>query len=294
MSKLASKNLIGVLPAAGRGSRLGPIPSSKEVMPLGFVRGQSVGGAQNGWKPFTTIEAHLQAFKDAGIEKVVVILGHNKFDIMEYLGGGARYGLRISYVFQDELRGMPFALDLAQPWSLGATTVFTMPDTLIEPADATARLVRSHEQADADLSLGLFETDNPAKFGMVELDSENRIVSFVDKPHTTDLHLMWGLAVWSPKFATFMHDRLASTPLTDNETVLSDIFDEALQAGMHVQGVELKGCTYNDIGTPEEFQRVVGHLARRTATESVEAELEAGQHREGLATPKLSVVRAGR
>lgn len=294
MSTLASKNLIGVLPAAGRGSRLGPIPSSKEIMPLGFVREQAEGDTQNGWKPFTTMEAHLQAFREAGIQKVVVILGHNKFDIMEYLGGGARYGLSISYVFQDELRGMPFALDLAQPWSLGATTVFTMPDTLIEPSDATARLVRSHEHADADLSLGLFETDNPAKFGMVELDSDNRIVRFVDKPHTTDLHLMWGLAVWSPKFASFMHDRLVNTPLSDNETVLSDIFDEALQAGMHVQGVELNGCAYNDIGTPEEFQRVVGNLARRTASESVEAELAIEQGRVGLATPKLSVVRGGR
>ena len=294
MSMFASKNLIGVLPAAGRGSRLGPIPTSKEIMPLGLVREQPEGNAGNGWKPFTTMEAHLQAFGEAGIEKVVVILGPNKFDIMEYLGGGARFGLSISYVFQDELRGMPFALDLAQPWSQGATTVFTMPDTLIEPSDATDRLLRSHEQAGADLSLGLFETDNPAKFGMVELDKDNRIVRFVDKPRTTDLHLMWGLAVWSPKFASFMHERLANTPVSDNETVLSDIFDEALQAGMHVQGVELKGCTYNDIGTPEEFQRVVSHLARRTASESIEAEIEEEQHRSSTVTPKLSVVRGGR
>ncbi|MFK7963250.1 MAG: NDP-sugar synthase [Burkholderiaceae bacterium] len=294
MSSFASKDLIGVLPAAGRGSRLGPIPSSKEVMPLGFVRDQVTDAAQAGWKPFTTIEAHLQAFREAGVSRVVVILGHNKYDIMEYLGGGARYGLSISYLFQDELRGMPFALDLAQPWSNGATTLFTMPDTLIEPADSTARLLHSHEQASADLSLGLFETDNPAKFGMVQLDKENRIVKFVDKPRTTDLRLMWGLAVWSPKFAEFMHERLAKTPLSDKETVLSDIFDEALQAGMHVQGVELKGCTYNDIGTPEEFQRVVGNLARRTATESLHAELEGDETRSSASTPRLTVVRGGR
>jgi len=247
MLKPASKNLIGVLPAAGRGSRLGPIPSSKEIMPLGFVRGESADVDQADWKPFTTMEAHLRAFREADIDKVVIILGHNKYDIMEYLGGGARYGLSISYVFQDELRGMPFALDLAQPWSADATTVFTMPDTLIEPSDSTARLLRSHMHAQADLSLGLFETDNPAKFGMVGLDNENRIVKFVDKPRTTDLRLMWGLAVWSPKFADFMHERLLATPVSDNETVLSDIFDEALKAGMHVQGVELNGCTYNDI-----------------------------------------------
>ncbi|MGH1358092.1 MAG: nucleotidyltransferase family protein [Burkholderiaceae bacterium] len=280
-------DLIGVLPAAGRGSRLGPIPSSKEVMPLGFDPDHPVAEGQGGWRPFTTIEAHLDGFKQAGIEKVVVILGSNKQDIMEYLGGGARYGLSISYLFQEELRGMPFALDLANPWSQGATTVFTMPDTLIEPNNSTARLLQSHQKAGADLSLGLFETNNPSKFGMVELDSDNRIVRFDDKPRRTNLHLMWGLAAWSPVFASFMHERLERIAKGGKETVLSDIFAEALKAGLHVQGVELRGATYNDIGTPEEFQLVVRKLALRAAGEDVDSD-------EVSATPRLTVVRGGR
>ncbi len=279
--------LIGILPAAGRGSRLGPIPSSKEVMPLGFDPDHPVAEGQGGWRPFTTIESHLDGFKRAGIQKVVIILGSNKQDIMEYLGGGARYGLSISYLFQEELRGMPFALNLAHPWASNATTVFTMPDTLIEPNDATARLLHSHQGAGADLSLGLFETNNPAKFGMVELDADNRIIRFDDKPKQTSLHLMWGLAVWSPVFAEFMNERLAKIARGGNETVLSDIFAGALEAGLHVQGVELRGATYNDIGTPEEFQLVVRKLALRAAGEEIDTEPTA-------VSPRLTVVRGGR
>lgn len=282
--------LIGVLPAAGRGSRLGPIPSSKEVMPLGFESGHPVAEGQGGWRPFTTIEAHLKSFRLAGIKKVIVILGRNKQDIMEYLGGGARYGLAISYLFQEDLRGMPFALDLAQQWSVGATTVFTMPDTLIEPAESVARLLTSHQETAADLSLGLFETNNPKKFGMVELDSDGRIVRFDDKPLKTDLRLMWGLAVWSPRFAEFMHDKLGKISLKSKETVLSDIFDAALKDGMNVRGFELEGANYNDIGTPEEFQRVVRKLAMRAASDRAEQEAS----KEVGVTPRLTVVRGGR
>ena len=189
---------------------------------------------------------------------------------------------------------MPFALDLAHVWSADATTVFTMPDTLVEPLNSTARLLQSHLHAGADLTLGLFETDNPSKFGMVETDADGRVLSFVDKPRTTDLRLMWGLAVWSPVFANFMHDRLGAIPENAKETVLSDIFEMALHAGMHVQGVELNGAVYNDIGTPEEFQRVVHKLAARTNNEMTLSDGDAASLEAVGTTPHLTVVRGGR
>ncbi|MEZ5742098.1 MAG: sugar phosphate nucleotidyltransferase, partial [Burkholderiaceae bacterium] len=121
----------------------------------------------------------------------------------------------------------------------------------------------AHHASGADLSLGLFETDNPAKFGMVRLNRHGEITGFVDKPKQTSLKWMWGLAVWSPAFSAFMAEALASMPAGGPEVVLSDIFDLARQQGLKIAGVPLAGSTYNDIGTPEEFQRVVQNLADR-------------------------------
>lgn len=253
--------MIGLLPAAGRGSRLGSIPSSKEIMPLGFHPVDEE--APSRWKPFTTMEAHLRAFALAGIRRVIVVLGPNKYDIMDYLGSGERYGLQLSYMFQETLRGMPFALDLAQAWTDSATTMFSMPDTLIEPVEAFGRLARHHGDAGADVTLGLFRTDNPAKFGMVDIGPDGRIVRFVDKPKRTHLDLMWGLAVWSPRFTRFMHDYLARIPEESAETVLSDVFQAAVNAGLHVEPLHLEEALYSDVGTPEEFQGVVQALATR-------------------------------
>ena len=36
MSDLSQQQLVGIIPAAGRGTRLAPLPFSKELFPLGY------------------------------------------------------------------------------------------------------------------------------------------------------------------------------------------------------------------------------------------------------------------
>jgi glucose-1-phosphate thymidylyltransferase len=252
--------LVGVLPAAGRGSRLGPIPCSKEIMPLGF---QPQADAAVAWQAVTAIELHLEALRQAGARRVVVIIGETKADVVRYVGDGSRYGVSVAYVYQQQLRGMPFALNLGRPWVGQATTLFSMPDTLIMPPDTMARLATEHRRHGADVTLGLFPTATPQKFGMVACEPSGRITGFVDKPARTELTLMWGLAAWSPRFADFLAADLTARPSGAPELVLSDVFQAALRAGLAIQGVVLDTARYHDIGTPEDFQAVVLSLALR-------------------------------
>lgn len=255
-------DLVGLLPAAGRGSRLGPIPCSKEIMPLGFQRRT---GAASQWEPVTAIEEHLRALQLAGARRCAVVISDGKADIVRYLGNGDRYDLSLAYVYQPQLRGMPYALDLAVPWINGATTLFSMPDTLITPQNTMARLLVHHRVHGADLTLGLFHTSTPQKFGMVERDAAGQITNFVDKPVQSELNLMWGLAVWSPRFTAALSSFLAHVLAGGAEVVLSDVFLAALQQGLHVDGLVLHDAHYHDIGTPEDFQAVVADLALQQA-----------------------------
>lgn len=251
--------LVGILPAAGRGSRLGAIPCSKEIMPLGF-RSQVL-QKNKIWHSVTTIEAHLQAFKVAGVNQVSIIIGDSKFDIMRYLGNGNQYELPIAYFYQEQLRGMPFALNLPYAWMEDATVLFSMPDTLITPVNIMADIVKHHNLHQADITLGLFPTDMPHKFGMVELDVNGRITDFIDKPTQTNLKYMWGYAVWSPRFSVFMNDYLSQLPQEAPEYVLSDVFLEALHEGLFIQPFISEEGRYHDIGTPESFQAAVYKMA---------------------------------
>ncbi|MEI7768746.1 MAG: sugar phosphate nucleotidyltransferase [Chloroflexales bacterium] len=256
-------DLIGLLPAAGRGSRLGPIPCSKEIMPLGFR--PSPGAAQPLWRPVTAIELHLRALRRAGASRAVIVIGETKADIVRYVGDGAPYGLPVAYVYQRTLAGMPYALDLARPWVGAATTLFSMPDTLIQPDDTMARIVDHHRAQRADVTLGVFRTAAPQKFGMVELGPQGTVRGFVDKPAQTNLEWMWGLAAWSPRFSGFMHAHLSDRSADGPECVLSDIFAAALSAGLDIRALALADADYHDIGTPEDFQSVVLSMALRQA-----------------------------
>jgi len=252
-------DVVGLLPAAGRGSRLGPIPCSKEIMPLGFQRGREA--ALPVWEPVTAIEGHLRVLQLAGAQRCAIVINEGKADIVRYLGNGDRYNLSIAYLHQPHPRGMPYALDLAAPWIGGATTLFSMPDTLIMPTNTMARLLAHHRAHGSDLTLGLFPTSTPHKFGMVERDAAGKIINFVDKPAYSQLDLMWGLAVWSPRFTAVLSTFLAHLPPSGIEVVLSDVFLAALQQGLHVDGLVLHDAHYHDIGTPEDFQAVVADLA---------------------------------
>lgn len=265
--------LVGLLPAAGRGSRLGPIPCSKEIMPLGFQCAPADGRPP--WRPVTALESHLQALRAAGARRAVIVIGETKADVVRYIGDGEPYGLSVAYVYQRQLRGMPFALALARPWLGQATVLFAMPDTLVHPSATLARLVEQHTTRGADVTLGLFHTTMPQKFGMVERDEVGRVTGFIDKPPQSELEWMWGLAVWSPRFTGFLYDYVAHLPDGGPECVLSDVFAAALATGLHIEALPLLGAHYHDIGTPEDFQAVVLALALQQAPTAVTSPTQA-------------------
>jgi glucose-1-phosphate thymidylyltransferase len=199
------------------------------------------------------------------VEQAAIIIGGSKFDIVRYLGNGHRHNLPIAYFYQEQLRGMPFALDLPRTWIENKTVLFSMPDTLITPSNVMKKLVDHHYAQQADVTLGLFPTDTPHKFGMVEVDDNGRITHFIDKPTQTHLKYMWGYAAWSPQFTNFMHDHLIQMPADGPECVLSDIFSAALHSQLKIESYIAPGSRYHDIGTPESFQAAVLEMALQQA-----------------------------
>jgi len=191
---------------------------------------------------------------EAGAEKLFIILGDGKADIMRYYGDGRRFGADIIYLYQEELRGMPNALDLARAW-LGPdhTVLFGMPDTIVEPRSAFADLLAHHRDTDVDLSLGLFPTSNPSKFGMVDFDADGRVRYTIDKPKETKLTHMWGIACWSPRFTSLMGRYLKTTVCEGSEIVLGDVFNHALDQGFAAQSCLFDDGQYIDIGTTREL-----------------------------------------
>lgn len=239
-----SEELIGLIPAAGKGVRLG-LPYPKELYPV--IR-------NNHYKPISQFV--LDNLKNAGLQHIVFVVNETKHQLMGYFGSGQRFGCNISYVVQEVIEGktkstspgLAHALDAAYHLTAGKTVFFGMADTLMQPSDVFARAHQA-ASADDDVILALFTTTHPEKFGMVKMDDESRIVGIVDKPGQTELTEMWGCILWRPRFTEYLHRCVLEEGVSD----FAKIMNEAITAGMKFRGVHMVDGTYIDLGTYEEI-----------------------------------------
>ncbi|MBF0624570.1 MAG: nucleotidyltransferase family protein [Magnetococcales bacterium] len=246
---------VAIIPAAGKGSRLAPFPCPKELFPVGYQDYLVDGVAQQ--RPKVVSQYLVENLIGAGVKRIFLIVGDDKWDIMRYFGDGTRFGIRIAYLYQERLTGMPGALDLVRPWIDGHTVLFGMPDTIIEPRNAFEYLLEFHRHQNASLTLGLFPTDNPQKGGMVDWDAAGNVLFTVDKPRETHLTHTWGCACWGPDFTRLMGAYLQTNPYRGKEIVLGDVFNEALRLGMTVKATPFPGGRYLDIGTANELDLAI-------------------------------------
>ena len=72
---------MALIPAAGRATRLGDLPSSKEILPVDEV----IDPASGARRPRAAIEHLLAALELAGVERGYVVLRPEKTDIPDYL-----------------------------------------------------------------------------------------------------------------------------------------------------------------------------------------------------------------
>ena len=259
---MAENQLVGIVPAAGKGTRLAPFPCAKELFPIGFQPHAVQGTIEQ--RPKVVSQYIIENMVEAGVNRILIIVGEGKQDVVEYYGDGSRFDCHIGYLFQERLDGMPSAINLAKPWIGDATVVFGMPDTIIRPTNALKHLLEQHRDAEADLSLGLFPTDRPHKFGMVQIDDDCNVLSTIDKPQESDLTHMWGTCCWSPAFTALIDAFLRSRDRGQKETVLGDVFDEALGRDMNVKGFPCNGGRYIDIGTSDELNNALREFHRDT------------------------------
>jgi len=251
--------IVGVIPAAGRGKRTHFLPCSKEIFPIGFMDVMVEGQVQR--RPKAVGSYLLERMVMAGADRILIVSNRDKADILRYFGGGLDWGAQIAYLVQENTWGMPYALDLTYPWLRDETVLFGMPDTIFEPFDAFKQLLAEHRRTSAAITLGLFPTDAPERFGMVAFH-EGWMLYTVDKPVQTDLTHMWGIACWEPSFSQFMHEYLGALIPPAHEIVLGDVFQAALEAGLAVQVLPFEDGEYIDIGTPEDLAYAIHRFSR--------------------------------
>ncbi|MEQ8717553.1 MAG: hypothetical protein RIE08_08060 [Acidimicrobiales bacterium] len=237
--------LVGVVPAAGRATRLGAIPCSKEILPV-------AGAAPSGVAVRVACHSLLESMALAGVRRCLVVVDVSKCDVVEFLGDGGPLGMDLAFLAVRDSPDTPTTVDRARGHVGDATVVFGFPDIQIEPVDALARVTRRRQTGGADIVLGVLPATDVTRVDMVTLDGE-RVVSILPKPAETDLTLTWLLAAWGPTFTEFLHIQVSRGLDGRGEVFIGDIVQSAIDTGLVVEAEVIADGRYRDVGTPEDL-----------------------------------------
>ena len=257
-----SSEVVGLIPAAGLGRRLGPLPFSKEVYPLSVVEGEEPPSG----RVKVVSEYLFDHMRAAGVQTAYVVLRDGKWDIPAYWGDGSRAGMSLAYLMMGLPHGTAYTLDQAYPFVQEKIVVMGFPDVLFEPVDAYVALLERQRTTGAALVLGLFPASRPEKVDMVDLDANGRPQRIVIKPAATTLSYTWICAVWGPPFTEYLHDHVtaaAGDAPQQDEMHVGHVMQAALRDGLHVEAVCFPEGRCADIGTPDELEATLQHERTR-------------------------------
>ncbi len=253
------QSAIGLIPAAGEGTRIAPLPGSKELYPIGFRV-----APDGSLRPKVVCHYLLESMRLAGIRRAYTLLRRGKWDIPAYLGDGALVDMNLGYLIVESLYGVPYTLDRAYEFVQDAVVTLGFPDIIFQPQDAFVRLLAHLSDSEADLVLGVVPFDKPYKGGMVDFDANGCVNLVVDKPQQSTLRYSWCTAAWIPSFTEFLHQYLTNLPIVPTQEVLiNDVIQAAIDRGLKVEVEVFENGSFLDIGTPEDLVRAVRDAVKK-------------------------------
>ncbi len=239
-------SLWGIIPAAGRGSRIQPLAFSKELLPVGsYLDGDKE-------RPKAVSEYLLDRMAEAGARKACMVISPWKSDIMEYYGKGTDY-IDLCYVVQQAPKGLCDAIFAARHLiSEDDHVLVGLPDTIWFPSNALENL------PSGILSFLLFPSSQPELFDAVMTDEFDHITEIrVKQPGPIDSWI-WGafkLPGW------ILHQLFEIWDSTGRRhEYFGSLVTEYIDQGGTAKGIRA-GHSYVDVGTLHGYRKALELLS---------------------------------
>lgn len=160
----------GIVLAGGFGTRLYPVTKgiSKHLLPIYD-------------KPM--VYYPISVLMLAGIKEILII--STSEDIKSYkklLGDGSQLGLSFSYVVQDRPEGLAQAFILGEDFIGDDNVALILGDNIFYGQNFSKKLLDA-KNSNLGATIFGYHVMDPERFGVVELDNNNNIVSIIEKPN---------------------------------------------------------------------------------------------------------------
>ena len=198
-----------------------------------------------GYQPL--LEYQIEYLKRFEFDRIILAIGFLQEQIVRYLDEH-KLGIRLRYSFEKEPLDTGGAIKNAE--LMISSDFLTLNGDVIFSGLDLDKLIYAHKKSEALATVVLARSRTPARFGAVELDGENRVVSFVEKPRKQPAGEAWvnaGVYVIRPSvLGKIAKARRASLEL--------DVFPKLMREG-RIFGYRHEGY-WADVGTPEDYLRV--------------------------------------
>ena len=182
----------GIILHGGHGTRLRPLTHTgpKQLLPIAN-------------KPMS--EFCLDTISETGIKDIAIIVGgvgSNK--VKEHYGDGRDFGVNVTYIEQDEPRGIAHAIRLCKDFVGNEKFLVFLGDNIIQKSITGFK--ENFENLNYDATILLCEVDNPSRFGIADIQNE-KIVRITEKPKNPESNLaVTGIYFLTPKIFEIIDD----------------------------------------------------------------------------------------
>jgi len=232
---MSSKNnkIKAVVLAGGKGRRLAPYTQiiPKPLMPIGD-------------KPI--LEILLRQMKRAGIREVTLTVGYLADLLRLFFQDGKRLGMKINYVQEKKPLGTSGPLSNVE--GLKDTFLVTNGDVLTTLD--FAELIAYHKEQGAIATIACHKRKVDINLGVVELDKEQRVSGYLEKP-SIDYLVSMGVYVFEPRILEYIPK--------DEYLDFPDLVLKLVSGGEKVSGYVFKGY-WEDLGRPDDYERASAHF----------------------------------
>lgn len=220
--------------AGGRGTRLAPYTKilPKPLMPIGDM---------------PILEILLRQMKRAGIDEVILTVGHLAGLLQAFFKDGQQFGIRIRYSFEDAPLGTAGPLSLVD----GLDDTFLVANGDVLTNMDLRDLIEYHRQSQAVATIATHKRSIHVDLGVIQFNGGHEIIGYIEKP-TYDFRVSMGIYVFEPRVLEYIgFNQYLDFP---------DLVLRLIKGGERVIGYPFDGY-WQDLGRADDYEQAVQEFA---------------------------------
>jgi len=219
-----------VILAGGKGSRLAPYTKviPKPLMPIGDM---------------PIMEVLLHQIKRAGVDEVILSVGHMASLLRAFFQEGEQLGMCIRYSYEKTPLGTAGPLAMVDGLD---DTFLVMNGDVLTTLDFS-ELVKFHRASKALVTIAMYNRQVNIDLGVLQLNGGHEVTGYIEKP-TYDFQVSMGVYVFEPAVLKYI-------PLQQHYDFPTLIL-RLLEAGERVVGFPFSGY-WQDLGRPDDYEQAI-------------------------------------